>query len=260
MNTEETPMIDNAPVTVLLVDDEESYATVVAFGLREESGYSVTVASDGREAVDLLRSSKQGFDVLVLDYKMPVMNGLDVLRWMHEERNETPVIMLTAAGSETIAVEAMKLGAYDYCRKEETDIHRLSNVIKATHERRLFRVARAVEEERAREIILNKEATDKVRDVINAITPTMNSAFASISADIETKGDRLLEKLRGEDRRELRAMLNTIQDQVGRLEAGIRGLLAIYQLTYARYPEAKEIERIRSEFEERTNQSTPARS
>jgi len=253
-------MTDNVPLSVLLVDDEESYATVVALGLREEAGYMVTVASDGREAIEYLRSSKQGFDMVVLDYKMPVVNGLDVLRWMHEERNETPVIMLTAAGSETIAVEAMKLGAYDYCRKEDTDINRLSNVIKATHERRMFRIARAAEEERAREILLNNEATDKVRDVINAITPTLNSAFASISADIETKGDRLLERLQADDRRELRAMLNTIQNQLGRLEAGIRGLLAIYQLTYARYPEAKEIERIRTEFEERTKESTAASS
>jgi DNA-binding response OmpR family regulator len=247
-------MMQHGLLRVLLVDDEESYVKVVALGLKEEFDYDVAFATNGREAIDFLKSSRQGFDVMVLDYKMPEVNGLDVLRWMHEERNETPTVMLTAAGSESIAVESMKLGAYDYCRKEDTDIERLANIIKATHERHMFRVAKAIEEERAREMVLNKEATDKVRDVINAITPTLNSAFASISADFETKGEQILQKLPAEDRRELGKMINNIQDQVAKLEAGIRGLLAIYQLTYARYPEAKELDRIRTEFEERTKQ------
>jgi len=249
-------MLDEGSVRILLVDDEETYANVVALGLKEEFNFDVVIANDGRQAIGLLRSSKQGFDVMVLDYRMPEVNGLDVLRWMNEEKNETPTVMLTAAGSEAIAVEAMKLGVYDYCRKEDTDIQHLSNIIKATHERHMFRVARAIEEERAREMVLDKEATDKVRDVINAITPTLNSAFAGISADFETRGEQIWKKLPIEDRRELREMINGIQDQVAKLEVGIRGLLAIYQLTYARYPEVKEIDRIRNEFEERTRQLT----
>jgi DNA-binding response OmpR family regulator len=249
-------MMDQGPIRVLLVDDEESFVRVVALGLREEFGYDVTTASNGKEAIDLLRSSRQGFDVMVLDYMMPGVNGLDVLRWMHEDKNETPTFMLTAAGSETVAVEAMKLGAYDYCRKEQVDIQHLANLIKATHERHVLRVTRAIEEERAREILLNNEATDKVRDVINAITPTLNSALATISADFETRGEGILAKLSPEERRELRAMIQGVQGQVGKLEAGIRGLLAIYQLVYVRYSEAKELERIKMEFEASTNQAS----
>lgn len=248
--------MDQGPIRVLLVDDEESFVRVVALGLREEFGYDVTTASNGKEAIDLLRSSRQGFDVMVLDYMMPGVNGLDVLRWMHEDKNETPTFMLTAAGSETVAVEAMKLGAYDYCRKEQVDIQHLANLIKATHERHVLRVTRAIEEERAREILLNNEATDKVRDVINAITPTLNSALATISADFETRGEGILAKLSPEERRELRAMIQGVQGQVGKLEAGIRGLLAIYQLVYVRYSEAKELERIKMEFEASTNQAS----
>ena len=227
---------------ILLVDDEPSYVKVVALGLREEYGMEVVVASSGQEGIDLLLSEKDGFDVVVLDYRMPGVTGLDVLRWMN-----------TAAGSETIAVESMKLGAYDYCRKEETDIQHLANLIRATHERHQFRVTSVMEEERTREITLNKEATDKVNDVINAITPALNSAFANIAVDLEVERDQLFGALPPGDQSRLRQLFLNMQKEVLRIEAGVRGLLALYKLLYARYPESKEIERIGKEFEERAN-------
>jgi len=236
-----------------LVDDEPSYVKVVALGLREEYGMEVVVASSGQEGIDLLLSEKDGFDVVVLDYRMPGVTGLDVLRWMNRSGIETPALMLTAAGSETIAVESMKLGAYDYCRKEETDIQHLANLIRATHERHQFHVTSVMEEERTREITLNKEATDKVNDVINAITPALNSAFANIAVDLEVERDQLFGALPPGDQSRLRQLFLNMQKEVLRIEAGVRGLLALYKLLYARYPESKEIERIGKEFEERAN-------
>jgi DNA-binding response OmpR family regulator len=238
---------------VLLVDDEPSYIKVVALGLGEEYGLHVTVAFSGQEAIEHLQSSRDGFDVAVLDYMMPGMNGLDVLRWMNRSGIETPVLVLTAAGSEAVAVEAMKLGAYDYCRKEDTDIQHLANLVHATHERHLFRVTSLLEEERTREISLNREATDRVTDVINTITPALNSAFANIAVDLEIDQEQSFAGLPPEEQRRLREMFLNMQKQVLRIEAGVRGLLALYKLLYARYPEAKEIDRIRQEFEERTS-------
>lgn len=241
------------PLRVLLVDDDPSYVKVVALGLREEYAMDVLVASSGQEAIDLLQSEKDGFDVVVLDYLMPIMTGLDVLRWMNRIGVETPALMLTAAGSESIAVESMKLGAYDYCRKDDTNIQHLANLISASHERHLFRVSRVMEEERSLEITLNKEATDKVNDVINAITPALNSAFANIAVDLEMNQDQLFAGLPASEQSRLKQLILNVQKEVLRIEAGVRGLLAIYKLLYARYPDAKEIERIRSEFEERSN-------
>jgi DNA-binding response OmpR family regulator len=238
---------------VLLVDDEPSYFKVVALELREEYGMSVHVASGGQEAINVLQSEKDGFDVVVLDYLMPGFTGLDVLRWMNRFGIETPALMVTAAGSESIAVESMKLGAYDYCRKEDTDIHHLANLIRATHERHMFRVTSVMEEERTREISLNKEATDKVNDVINAITPALNSAFANIAVDLEMDQEQLFAGLPPSDQSRLRQLFLNMQKEVLRIEAGVRGLLAIYKLLYARYPESTEVDRIRKEFEERAN-------
>ncbi len=246
-------LVEPIRLRILLVDDESSYVKVVALGLREEYGMDVFVASSGHEAIDLLQSEKDGFDVVVLDYKMPGLTGLDVLRWMNRSGVETPALMLTAAGSETIAVESMKLGAYDYCRKEDTDIQHLANLIRATNERHLFRVTSVLEEERTREITLNKEATDKVNDVINAITPALNSAFANIAVDLEIDQERLFAGLPPGEQSRFRQLFLNMQKEVLRIEAGVRGLLALYKLLYARYPESKEIERIRKEFEERAN-------
>ena len=245
-------MQDQIRLRVLLVDDDPAFVNVVALSLREEFAMDVAVALSGQEAIDLLQTEHVGFDVVVLDYRMPGLTGLDVLQWMHESKAETPAFMLTAAGSETIAVESMKLGAYDYCRKEDVDIQHLANLIQATHERHLFRVTSALEEERMREIALNNQATDKLRDVINAIAPTMISAFAHITVDLETSQELWIAGLPTGERSRVKQLFLNVQSQLLKIEAGVRCLLALYKLLYARYPESEEIESIGREFEEQT--------
>ncbi|MCK6621772.1 MAG: response regulator [Calditrichaceae bacterium] len=79
-------------------------------------GHRVTLAADGGEG--LARYHEYSFDVLVIDYQMPVLDGLQVLRKLGENGSLPPVIMLTGAGTEEIAVEAMKIGATDYIVKD----------------------------------------------------------------------------------------------------------------------------------------------
>lgn len=237
---------------ILLVDDDDALLNFLATVLQDEYAHRVVKARSGQEAVGLLKDGKSFFDMMFLDYYMPEMNGLQVMKWMQENGIETPVVMLTGAGSEEIAVEAMKLGAYDYLRKEQIDIQHLGTVIEATRERRLFRIARQEEEEKAREILLNKEATEKVRMVINAITPALNSALADIAVELEIHARNALDALpEGEARRKMRACFNEIQRQVNVLESGISGLLNLYQLVYARHEMSKEISDLEKELEER---------
>ncbi|MGH2569066.1 MAG: response regulator, partial [Bacteroidota bacterium] len=180
------------PLSVLIVDDEETFARILAEQLHEEYGFQTTYLSSGQEAIEALRDARRGFDVVLLDYKMPDVTGLNVLQWMLEQKNETPVVVITAAGSEMVAVEAMKLGAYDYLRKEHVDLPRIALVVQSTHERHMFRVAKQQDEERWKEIGLNSEATDKVRDVLNAITPKLNETFAQIASTIDNDAERVL--------------------------------------------------------------------
>ena len=241
------------PISVLLVDDEETFAQILAEQLQEEYGFQTMFVTGGREAIDALKNARRGFDVVLLDYKMPEVTGLNVLQWMHEQKNETPVVLLTAAGSETVAVEAMKLGAYDYLRKENVDLQRIAIVVESTHERRQFRIAKIMEEERWKEIGLNNQATDKVRDVLTAIGPKINDTFAAISYTIDHDAEQALAKLPEKEREVFKKIFTEIQRQVGWIEVGVRGLLSLYRILYARHTEAKEIDQIRSEIERKVS-------
>ena len=123
--------MDEDNLSILLVDDEETFVKMLAFHLKEHYGYRTSVAFSGKEAIHLLEEAHTGYDVVLLDYMMPDVNGLNVLQWMLEQKNQTPVIVLTAAGSEHVAVEALKLGAYDYVRKELIDILHLDILIRS---------------------------------------------------------------------------------------------------------------------------------
>ena len=99
---------------VLVVDDEKSMRELLAITL-ERQGYEVSVAEDGEVAIEAVR--RDGFDVIITDLRMPNADGLQVLRAAKEHTPETVVIVITAVGSTDTAVEAMKLGAYDYITK-----------------------------------------------------------------------------------------------------------------------------------------------
>ncbi len=236
-------------IRILLVDDEESFVNVLALQLREEYNFDTTVTYSAKEAIAEIKKSRYGFDIILLDYMMPEMTGINFLQWMVEQKNRTPVVMLTAAGSEQVAVEAMKLGAYDYVRKELIDIAHMDVLIRATHERHMYRVDREIEEERLREIVLNKEATERARDVINAITPTVSTALAGMSTALETKGEEILKKLPQAERRELRTLFEELNRYERMLVASTKGLMGLFQIVYTHYTGMPIIENIRSEFE-----------
>ena len=81
----------------------------------------------------------------------------------------------------------------------------------------------------------------------------MNSAFANIAVDLEMNQEQVFASLPPGEQSRFKQLFLNMQKEVLRIEAGVRGLLAIYKLLYARYPESREIDRIREEFEERAN-------
>ena len=243
------------PLSLLLVDDERSFAEILGLRLSDEYGFQVTIANSGNEALEHLEKSRRGFDVILLDYRMPDLTGLNVLQWMHEQKNRTPVVMLTAAGSEEIAVEAMKLGAYDYLRKEQIDLPHLANVLRAADQCHLFEIEKELEVEQSKTIRLNDEATDKMRDIVNAITPTLNDSLAQIAAELETNAGRIVAALPETQRADMKAFLKEIQRNIGRLETGIRGLLSLYRIVYAHHAVMPEIESLKKEIEAAARQS-----
>ena len=101
-------------LTVLIVDDEEN----IRYALREtlkEGGFIVIEAGDGRTALALAEEKEP--EIILLDYKLPDMNGLEVLRELNTKPGNPVVIVLTGYGTIEMAVEAMRLGAFHFLTK-----------------------------------------------------------------------------------------------------------------------------------------------
>ena len=107
-------MVVHSTGATMVVDDDPLVLDTLE-RLLKTGGYTVVTASNGHEA--LARASSQEFEVVLLDIGMPGLSGIDVLRQLHTDYPDTSVIMVTAVTDTNTAVEAMKLGAYDYVLK-----------------------------------------------------------------------------------------------------------------------------------------------
>ncbi len=117
---------------VLVVDDEVNLRKVLAAMLRKE-GYEVAVAADGEQALADLE--KNGADVVVTDLVMPKVGGMELLKNVNASQPDVPVIIITAHGTVDSAVEAIKLGAFDYITKpfEQAEIQAVVAKAARTH-------------------------------------------------------------------------------------------------------------------------------
>jgi two-component system response regulator RegX3 len=106
-------IVTDEVVRILIVEDEESLADSVRYNLERE-GYLVTVAADGRRALETFRSESPS--LVILDLMLPELSGLDVCRMIRAESN-VPIIMVTAKDSEADKVTGLELGADDYVTK-----------------------------------------------------------------------------------------------------------------------------------------------
>jgi two-component system response regulator PilR (NtrC family) len=100
--------------TILIVDDELSMREFLAI-LLEREGYQTVSAANAAEAVKLMEQG--GIDLVISDVQMPGLNGIELLAQIKDKSPETAVLMMTAFSAAEQAVEAMKLGAYDYIAK-----------------------------------------------------------------------------------------------------------------------------------------------
>ncbi|MBW2707793.1 MAG: response regulator [Deltaproteobacteria bacterium] len=154
-------MVENTHV--LVVDDEE----VVREGCRRVlgKGYEIFTAENGKQALDIL--AEKSVDIMLLDLKMPVMGGKEVLEKTRESYPDIPVIVITGHGTVDTAVECMKQGAYDFITKPfQIDQFRIT-VERAADKRRLELKAKQFEAENIRNLYdLNLEKS-RLRTIIN---------------------------------------------------------------------------------------------
>jgi DNA-binding NtrC family response regulator len=157
--------------TVLIVDDEKNIRATLARGLRL-SGYRTEEAADGLTALRVL--DEGGIDLVLLDVQMPKMDGLELLGAMRERRSLVPAIVLTAHGSIERAVQAVKLGAYDFIEKPPSIERILLAAGNALDRDRLVKENRRLAEETGLtdEILGTAEATSALKETIRRVAPT----------------------------------------------------------------------------------------
>ncbi len=103
---------------VLVIDDEPNVRRMVRIAL-EADGYQVEEAADGAAGLEMYGDGSR-FDVVLLDQKMPGMDGIETLREIRRRKSDAPVVMATAYGSLELAVDAMRAGATDFLKKPLT--------------------------------------------------------------------------------------------------------------------------------------------
>ncbi|MEO0117114.1 MAG: sigma-54 dependent transcriptional regulator, partial [candidate division WOR-3 bacterium] len=166
---------------ILIVDDEEIMRQSLTDWLKED-GYEVVAVEDGFKALELVQ--KESFNVMLVDLKMPKMDGIEVLRAVKKLNLDVPVIIITAYATVDTAVAAMKEGAYDY-------------IVKPFHPEELGMVIRKIIEHqnlKKENIILRKELSQKYQfhDIIGK-SPKMQRVFELIKTVAPTRSTVLVE-------------------------------------------------------------------
>ena len=119
---------------ILLADDDAGLRRVLQFKL-QQNGYEVSSAGDGSDALKQIRSAN--FDLLITDMKMPGLDGIELLTQARALKPNLEVILMTAFAEVSLAVQAMKLGAFDYLQKPFEDDQLFVAIDKALKFKRL---------------------------------------------------------------------------------------------------------------------------
>ncbi len=164
---------------ILIVDDEKVMQDSCEQILKKE-GYKVKVASDGKEALRMFK--EELFHVVILDIKLPGMDGIEVLSKIKEESPETPVVIMTGFASIESAVDALKSGAFDYLSKPFTPEELRISVRKALESRKIFfegiYLRKELERQTKFDMVLGKsEGMKKVMDIVKRVSPSESTVL-----------------------------------------------------------------------------------
>jgi len=160
-------MAQQPPDKILIVDDEPDIALTLKLHL-EEAGYLTSWAADGEAGLNLLHSDD--YSLVLLDVRMPVISGVEVLHRLKADNFDTAVIMMTAHGNENLVAECMKAGAADYVSKPFDIDDLLQRMERAIDNRRTLKEKHLLEQEKEDFVfMLSHDMKNPITAVIGSI-------------------------------------------------------------------------------------------
>lgn len=194
---------------ILLADDDAALRRIIQFKLKQR-GYEVIATADGEEALSVL--CKGRFDLLLSDMKMPKLNGLELLKEAKKVQPDIEVILITAYAAVSQAVEAVKLGAFDYLTKPFEDDQLFVTIEKAVKFKRLENENKLLREQlsglgSAKQMVGVSSAFKQLVGLIEKVAPT--DATVLISGESGTGKElvaKSLHRLSGRNKREFVAV------------------------------------------------------
>ncbi len=202
---------DVKPIRIMLVDDNQEFSNLLRVYLskHEDATFDVLWRKDGREALEEVERNP-AIDVILMDYFMPGMNGVEVTQELRRRNLKIPVVFLTVNKDMNFAVEVMKLGVHDYLVKEEVTTPILPNTILDVLEKEKLNVELAELEIRKKRLEAMQEMVGVITNELRAPLDDMKRIIASLSAK--------------EHPEKVMKYLSIVQDNLGRIETMLQKL------------------------------------
>ncbi|HJQ69369.1 MAG TPA: sigma-54 dependent transcriptional regulator [Blastocatellia bacterium] len=179
-------MSSNVSIKLLIAEDEKNLGLVLQKEL-QRLGHQVTLVHDGEAALRAARESE--FDVALLDIMMPVIGGIEVLRELRQQEQPPEVLMMTGHATVETALQAMKLGAYDYLTKP-CHIRELEAILNKAYEKRqlkrenLILQSRLTYKQKAPDIVVRSQKMNEIMNLVRKVAPS--NAIALVTGESGT--------------------------------------------------------------------------
>ena len=211
---------------LLFIDDEPSFVEPLATYLSERYQHVTKLVTSVDAAQREL--ARETYDIIFLDYIMPGASGIEFLRWAAAGDIEIPIVVVSGKGTEDVAVEAMKLGAFDYLNKTHLDLEYLPIVINNAYER--FVLRRANREMEHEKLHREKEelAVKIFQDTVKSFVQRINNDLAHILLRLGMYRKQTA-RAKGPQDRELKHLLDDIEFSGKAMEASVAALVQLNQ-------------------------------
>jgi len=201
---------------ILLVEDEEYLLKSLEVFLRNETKYEIFSASNGKEAIEIINSKE--IDLILTDLKMPEIGGIELMEYVKNKSADIPVIAMTAFASLNSAIEALRLGVYDYLIKPyEFDMV-------------LIVINRAIERIRLTKKASEVEKLNVIAEAAVTLNHEINNPLTGIMGNLELMLDNF-----PDDKEEIKKTMETVLENSHKIADVVRKFQAIKKYVMTEY-------------------------